>query len=160
LVGEDGIGVFIRVKRGMSKRCVVYESISNESNENANGRPRDIGQSTNQDTVCGGSQVISTSPTSTTPISPKMSLRYVIRPAAKLKSSRPIHPNLFINARLYSPRMYATGSPSNSAQDSSRPPRSIEDSTSALDYKYAHRRARPPPLPASGMSCLVFISFV
>ncbi|PVG03019.1 acetolactate synthase [Serendipita vermifera] len=46
-------------------------------------------------------------------------------------------------------RCYTTSSPVNSSDNSSRPPRSIEDSTSALDYKYAHRRARPPPLPAS-----------
>ncbi|KIM32451.1 hypothetical protein M408DRAFT_327016 [Serendipita vermifera MAFF 305830] len=46
-------------------------------------------------------------------------------------------------------RAYTTSSPAYAADNLSRPPRSIEDSTSALDYKYAHRRARPPPLPAS-----------
>jgi hypothetical protein len=34
---------------------------------------------------------------------------------------------------------------------SSRPPRPIEDSTSALDYKTLQHRRRPPPLPVSDL---------
>jgi len=46
-------------------------------------------------------------------------------------------------------RSASTSAPSAVAEILSKPPRLIEDSTSALDYKYSHRRARPPPLPAS-----------
>ncbi|KAG8831581.1 hypothetical protein FRC17_002897 [Serendipita sp. 399] len=51
--------------------------------------------------------------------------------------------------KTLSTRSYANSSPANSSDSSSKPPRPIEDSTSALDYKYSHRRARPPPLPKS-----------
>lgn len=46
-------------------------------------------------------------------------------------------------------RCASTSTPSPAAEILSKPPRSIEDSTSALDYKYSHRRARPPPLPTA-----------
>jgi len=46
-------------------------------------------------------------------------------------------------------RCASTSTPSPAADILSNPPRTIEDSTSALDYKFSHRRARPPPLPAS-----------
>ncbi|KAG8855465.1 hypothetical protein FRB91_002112 [Serendipita sp. 411] len=51
--------------------------------------------------------------------------------------------------KTLSTRSYANSSPASSSDNSSKPPRPIEDSTSALDYKYSHRRARPPPLPKS-----------
>lgn len=52
-----------------------------------------------------------------------------------------------VTARLA--RCASTSTPSPAAETLSKPPRPIEDSTSALDYKYSHRRARPPPLPAA-----------
>jgi len=52
-----------------------------------------------------------------------------------------------VTARLA--RCASTSTPSPAAEILSKPPRTIEDSTSALDYKFSHRRARPPPLPAT-----------
>lgn len=52
-----------------------------------------------------------------------------------------------VTARLA--RCASTSTPSPAAEALSKPPRPIEDSTSALDYKSSHRRARPPPLPAT-----------
>jgi hypothetical protein len=52
-----------------------------------------------------------------------------------------------VTARLA--RCASTSTPNPAAEMLSKPPRSIEDSTSALDYKSSHRRTRPPPLPAA-----------
>ena len=61
-------------------------------------------------------------------------------------------PNRTIPSRVVAARLArcaSTSTPSPAAEVLSKPPRPIEDSTSALDYKSSHRRARPPPLPAA-----------
>ncbi|KAJ8507107.1 hypothetical protein ONZ45_g10502 [Pleurotus djamor] len=56
-----------------------------------------------------------------------------------------------IPARAFSTRLFSTsrrvGAPDSSTPKAPQPPKPIDDSTSALDYKQTHR-ARPPPLPA------------
>jgi len=54
----------------------------------------------------------------------------------------------------FTARFISTSSaPSAPSHDGSsvRPPRLVEDSTSAIDYKFSQRRSRPPPLPASSV---------
>ncbi|OJA07582.1 hypothetical protein AZE42_11678 [Rhizopogon vesiculosus] len=49
--------------------------------------------------------------------------------------------------RTASSRLFSTSTLLRAPEDAPKPPRSIDDSTSALDYKTA-QRIRPPPLPA------------
>lgn len=47
-------------------------------------------------------------------------------------------------------RLFSTSTRLRAPEDAPKPPRSIDDSTSALDYKTA-QRIRPPPLPATDL---------
>jgi acetolactate synthase-1/3 small subunit len=49
--------------------------------------------------------------------------------------------------RTASSRFFSTSTRIHTPEDAPKPPRSVDDSTSALDYKTA-QRIRPPPLPA------------
>lgn len=49
--------------------------------------------------------------------------------------------------RSVSSRLFSTSTRLRTPEDAPKPPRSIDDSTSALDYKRS-QRIRPPPLPA------------
>ncbi|KAG1761458.1 small subunit of acetolactate synthase-domain-containing protein [Suillus occidentalis] len=52
--------------------------------------------------------------------------------------------------RVASSRLFSTSTRLRVPEDAPKPPRSIDDSTSALDYKTA-QRIRPPPLPATDL---------
>ncbi|KAG2742782.1 acetolactate synthase [Suillus brevipes Sb2] len=53
-------------------------------------------------------------------------------------------------SRVASSRLFSTSTRLRAPEDAPKPPRSIDDSTSALDYKTA-QRIRPPPLPATDL---------
>jgi hypothetical protein len=53
-------------------------------------------------------------------------------------------------SRVASSRLFSTSARLRAPEDAPKPPRSIDDSTSALDYKTA-QRIRPPPLPATDL---------
>lgn len=63
------------------------------------------------------------------------------------------HPSIMLALRLRcvtrtaSSRFFSASTRIHTPEDAPKPPRSIDDSTSALDYKTA-QRIRPPPLPA------------
>ncbi|KAG2125985.1 small subunit of acetolactate synthase-domain-containing protein, partial [Suillus clintonianus] len=52
--------------------------------------------------------------------------------------------------RAANPRFFSTSTRLNAPDGAPKPPRSIDDSTSALDYKTA-QRTRPPPLPTTDL---------
>ncbi|KAG1864335.1 small subunit of acetolactate synthase-domain-containing protein [Suillus subluteus] len=53
-------------------------------------------------------------------------------------------------SRVANSRLFSTSTRLRAPEDAPKPPRSIDDSTSALDYKTA-QRIRPPPLPATDL---------
>lgn len=53
-------------------------------------------------------------------------------------------------SRVANSRLFSTSTRLRAPEDAPKPPRSIDDSTSALDYKRA-QRIRPPPLPPTDL---------
>ncbi|KAG1904458.1 small subunit of acetolactate synthase-domain-containing protein [Suillus fuscotomentosus] len=53
-------------------------------------------------------------------------------------------------SRVANSRLFSTSTRLRAPEDAPKPPRSIDDSTSALDYKRA-QRTRPPPLPPTDL---------